>query len=362
MRDPEGARPTDPPSAAPYTVFAWRVRDALAGPQFEALKPRTRLFAVLLATCADTYGGNIWRNVETFAEMTGYSVRSVKAMFAELEAAGRLETQRTRRPTEPGHVIGAIRRVVLSDREVQPTARLNESRSAESGNREVQNPVIPASSKETSKEKSAAARNPERLTCGECGNTWPAKFGTECYRCRKATTADPTVTRRHREQMGPTYERLHTAGIEAAETAVWSDCGDCGSTVLADMTRCPTCGSTTINARPVVGLAREDAMQTNQKPAPAPRLPAVPAVPAAVPAPPIVDPPFDPREAFTPQPKPTPVMPPDPEYADVLAAYQCIREAPLTDLERSALAELPPADTLSWLAQADGAEGLRGAA
>ena len=165
-----------------------------------------------------------------------------------------------------------------------------------------------------------------------------------------------------RRAMGPDYTALHVAGIEAAETAVWSDCGDCSSPVLADMTRCPTCGSTTINARPVVGLAREDTMQTTQKPAPAPRLPAVPAVPAAVPAPPIVDPPFDPREAFAPQPKPTPVLPPDPEFADVLAAYQCIREAPLTDLERSALAELPPADTLSWLAQADGAEGLRGAA
>ena len=103
-------------------------------------------------------------------------------------------------------------------------------------------------------------------------------------------------------------------------------------------------------------------MLTTQKPAPAPRLPAVPAVPAAAPAP-IVDPPFDPREAFTPQPKPTPVMPPDPEFADVLGAYQYIREAPLTDMERSALAELPPADVLAWLAQADdGADAVRGAA
>ena len=37
-------------------------------------------------------------------------------------------------------------------------------------------------------------------------------------------------------------------------------------------------------------------------------------------------------------------------------------DAPLTELERRALAELDPADVLAWLAQADGADAARGAA
>ena len=318
---------------------------------------RAKAVFVAMARRQRTPEGSCFASDGTLAKLAGCDSRTVRRGRSDLDRMGRIEFIGWRYHGE--HSRTKEWRVIPVETDSLSVPATSKRTDSPAGTDRLSDNVR---REEKIKSKSAAARDPERLTCGECGNTWPAKFGAECFSCKKAKKADPAVTRRHREQMGPTYERLHTAGIEAAETAVWSDCGDCGSTVLADMTRCPTCGSTTINARPVVGLAREDAMQTNQKPAPAPRLPAVPAVPAAVPAPPIVDPPFDPREAFTPQPKPTPVMPPDPEYADVLAAYQCIREAPLTDLERSALAELPPADTLSWLAQADGAEGLRGAA
>ena len=333
----------DPLTTTNPQFFPWRVRDALDGPAFEALRPRTRLFAVLLATCADTNGGSIWRSVETFARMTGYSDRTIKRMIAELEAAGRLDTQDR---TGKDRTKAACRTLRVGEDVTRVSPPIVED-VPEQGERTCQNRqkvVTPVSPKEYREEYQEEIKITTPPTPRERG-----------ARSRRPRAAD-------RRAMGPDYTALHVAGIEAAETAEWADCGDCGSTVLADMTRCPTCGSTAITTRPVVGQAREDTMLTTQKPAPAPRLPAVPAVPAAAPAP-IVDPPFDPSEAFAPQPKPTPVMPPDPEFADVLGAYKLIRQMPLTDLERDALAQLPPADTLSWLAQSDdGAEGLRGTA
>ena len=42
----------------------------------------------------------------------------------------------------------------------------------------------------------------------------------------------------------------------------------------------------------------------------------------------------------------------DPEFATLLDTYALIREQPLSELERQALAELPPADVLAWVLDA----------
>ena len=71
----------------------------------------------------------------------------------------------------------------------------------------------------------------------------------------------------HRRRQGPDYSRLQAAGREEAEVAEWSDCGDCRSPVLADMERCPRCGSG--NLKPRNGAQRgSDAEDTRCSPGP----------------------------------------------------------------------------------------------
>ena len=53
----------------------------------------------------------------------------------------------------------------------------------------------------------------------------------------------------YRRRQGPDYTRLQAAGRDEAEAVEWSDCGDCGSPVLADMKRCPRCGSANLKPR-----------------------------------------------------------------------------------------------------------------
>ena len=53
----------------------------------------------------------------------------------------------------------------------------------------------------------------------------------------------------HRRRRGPDYSRLRAAGMKEAAAAEWRDCGGCGSPALADMQRCPRCGSTDLRPR-----------------------------------------------------------------------------------------------------------------
>ena len=62
----------------------------------------------------------------------------------------------------------------------------------------------------------------------------------------------------YRRRRGPDYGRLRAAGMEEAETAEWCDCSDCGSPALADMQRCPRCGSANLKPRGTGGDIRYD--------------------------------------------------------------------------------------------------------
>ena len=332
--------------------FPWRVRDALDGPAFEALRPRTRLFAVLLSTCADTNGGSIWRSVDTFARMTGYSIRTIKRMIAELEAAGRLATEDR---TGKARLKAASRtlRLVEDVPLVAPPIVEDVPSQAVGRATRVTTVVPPVAPKEYREEYREEIRTTPLS---------PRKRGA------RPRAAD-------RRAMGPDYTNLHTAGIVAADTAVWSDCGGCGSPMLADMARCPKCGSTTINARTVEPPAVErdcyaHANLTDFHRSTGETGEPVSSEPVNLEAGEPATQPEETDDMQTPRPyaetpnTPSPAGPyaQDPEYTDVLAAYQCIRTTPLTELERDALAELDPADVLAWLAQADGADAVRGAA
>ena len=60
--------------------------------------------------------------------------------------------------------------------------------------------------------------------------------------------ADPAVTQRHREQIGPTYKRLHTGGIKEAAATEFAKCGACGAVQRADFERCSICCAESLRA------------------------------------------------------------------------------------------------------------------
>ena len=306
MHEPAGVRPTEVPSVRTPPFLARACDTPIVG-------LRAKAVFVAMARRQATPEGSCFASDDNLAVLAGCDPRTVRRGRVELERMGRIVFVGWRAHSE--HSRTKVYRVLAE------TDSLS---------------VPEAATAQPAADSLSVSVEPGRTTVRTGTDNVPPEVEVE----EKIKITPPSPRKRgvrpraaERRAMGPDYADLHAAGIEAAETAEWFDCGDCGSPVLADMNRCPKCGSTTINARPVVGQAREDTMQT---PRPYAQVPTTPTF-----ARPYAN---------------------DPEFLDVLAAYQCIRTTPLTELERDALAELPPADVLAWLAQADGADAARGAA
>ena len=180
-----------------------RSRWALA---FEGIPSSARLVLVALADFADQKSLVSWPSVETLASKTQVSVRGVQYALRQLESAKAISTARSLGRTSSRYRLLIQLNPAISAGFNPAIPAPNPAESAPFNPAEIA-PQPSYSSEQANKNQpqqhlrgrdakqpAAAAANhsvtvngtdPEkRLTCPQCANTWPERFGTVCYPCQ----------------------------------------------------------------------------------------------------------------------------------------------------------------------------------
>ena len=204
----------------------WHKRLALT----KAPSPTAHHVLMVLGSFVSDNASDAWPSKATLASMTGRSPRVVQRALRELKSAGLLSVRQSdgrtphyrlsaAPPETPTSPQGSRPRLWGGDAHVQggetptsPEVRTREvvqekkaAAAAYSETQEVQQPppvqppalLLPSQTHGLDEQNNNPQTDtPDRHTCETCQNTWPARYGTTCFKCPQPTASQ----RRRREQ------------------------------------------------------------------------------------------------------------------------------------------------------------------
>ena len=219
--------------------WAVRVRDAAAAAN---LPPTTRGFAVVLSTYFD--GDGRWSlSVQQIADVTGYKQRMVFNHLRACRDAGLIAVEGGGGKWRNRYSAG----LAVTDAPLRHSAGVGVQHSAPVRNQNAGSVQRSKSSsrwtRRTPRRKRRDPRDDDRVTCPQCGQSWPRRFGTECFAC-SALSPDVPGNRPVVTKAGNATDVRHTC----------VDCGRSWPTKYGDT--CRQC-----NGRAREAIEREEAAQ-----------------------------------------------------------------------------------------------------
>ena len=175
----------------------WPLSDRLAWALGLPVRPSTKLVAVCIAQHAGSTTGMAWPSIATIAATTGLSRRQVVYAIHELEAGEHLAvtrlkigkknaSNRYRLPRMGSAQVapGGSAQVAPPSAQVAPGGSAQVAPDPVSKEPVKEPKLLQPRARDFTKATKATEGEPGRNSCA-CGNTWPAKCGTNCYKCQK---------------------------------------------------------------------------------------------------------------------------------------------------------------------------------